>query len=62
MTAYSAALGGKTLEHAHIDRVKRSQRLHQQESTHLERASKTRKQQGLLMAPLWRGQSHPQQR
>ena len=44
----------------HIDRAKRSQRLHQRESTHLERASQTSKQQELQMLPGRRGQANPQ--
>ena len=48
-TACSAALGWKTREQALIDRAKRSQRLHQWESTHLERAPQT-------------NNPHPQQR
>ena len=58
-TACSAALGWKTREQALIDRAKRSQRLHQWESTHLERAPQTSKQQGLQMSPGQREQAHP---
>ena len=52
-TAHGAALGWKTPEHTHIDRAKRSQRLHKQKSIHRERVPKASKQQRLLLAPAW---------
>ena len=57
-SACRVSLGGKTPKHAHIHRAKQSQRLHQMESTHLERARRSKQQE--LKTPLGqRGQTAP---